>query len=179
MSLKILIFYFFSSIFFLTNNLFASHVTVVDGDTIKLGDIKIRFSGIDAPEINQICVASEGKVACGKISRDILITKVTNNKISCTDEGKDFYGRVLGECFVNGESLTFSFYIKSTSARTGVALTITTRDSAGGGGTVTRATGVTFNSTTGWTRVEKTFTLSGTVSSNNRCFHPVVRLVWI
>ena len=106
MSLKTLIFYFFSSIFFLTNNLFASHVTVVDGDTIKLGDVKIRFSGIDAPEINQICVASEGKVACGKISRDILITKVTNNKISCTDEGKDFYGRVLGECFVNGESLS-------------------------------------------------------------------------
>ena len=51
MSLKILIFYFFSSIFFLTNNLYASHVTVVDGDTIKLGDVKIRFSGIDAPEI--------------------------------------------------------------------------------------------------------------------------------
>ena len=106
MSLKIIIFYFFSSIFFLTHNLFASHVTVVDGDTIKLGDVKIRFSGIDAPEINQTCVASEGKVACGKISRDILITKVTNNKISCTDEGKDFYGRVLGECFVNGESLS-------------------------------------------------------------------------
>ena len=106
MSLKTLIFYFFSSIFFLTNNLYASHVTVVDGDTIKLGDVKIRFSGIDAPEINQTCVASEGKVACGKISRDILITKVTNNKISCTDEGKDFYGRVLGECFVNGESLS-------------------------------------------------------------------------
>ena len=106
MSLKILIFYFFSSISFLTNNLFASHVTVVDGDTIKLGDVKIRFSGIDAPEINQTCVASEGKVACGKISRDILITKVTNNKISCTDEGKDFYGRVLGEWFVNGESLS-------------------------------------------------------------------------
>ena len=106
MSLKILIFYLFSSIFFLTNNLYASHVTVVDGDTIKLGDVKIRFSGIDAPEINQTCVASEGKVACGKISRDILITKVTNSKISCTDEGKDFYGRVLGECFVNGESLS-------------------------------------------------------------------------
>ena len=106
MSLKILIFYFFSSIFFLTNILYASHVTVVDGDTIKLGDVKIRFSGIDAPEINQTCVASEGKVACGKISRDILLTKVTNNKIRCTDEGKDFYGRVLGECFVNGESLS-------------------------------------------------------------------------
>lgn len=72
--------------------------------------------------------------------------------------------------FVNGESLTLSFYIKSTSTRTGVALTITTRDNAGGAGSVTRATGVTFDSTTSWTRVEKTFALSGAVGSNNRCF---------
>ena len=106
MSLKIFILCSLSSLFLFSNNLFASHVTVIDGDTIRLGDVKIRFSGIDAPEINQICVASEGKVACGKISRDLLIEKVTNNKISCTDEGKDFYGRVLGECFVNGESLS-------------------------------------------------------------------------
>ena len=106
MSLKIFILCSLFSLFLLSNNLFASHVTVIDGDTIRLGDVKIRFSGIDAPEINQTCVASEGKVACGKISRDLLIEKVTNNKISCTDEGKDFYGRVLGECFVNGESLS-------------------------------------------------------------------------
>ncbi len=106
MSLKIFILCSLSSLFLFSNNLFASHVTVIDGDTIRLGDVKIRFSGIDAPEIKQTCVASEGKVACGKISRDLLIEKVTNNKISCTDEGKDFYGRVLGECFVNGESLS-------------------------------------------------------------------------
>ena len=106
MSLKIFILCSLSSLFLFSNNLFASHVTVIDGDTIRLGDVKIRFSGVDAPEINQTCVASEGKVACGKISRDLLIEKVTNNKISCTDEGKDFYGRVLGECFVNGESLS-------------------------------------------------------------------------
>ena len=106
MSLKKFILCSLSSLFLFSNNLFASHVTVIDGDTIRLGDVKIRFSGIDAPEINQTCVASEGKVACGKISRDLLIEKVTNNKISCTDEGKDFYGRVLGECFVNGESLS-------------------------------------------------------------------------
>ena len=106
MSLKKFILSSLFSLFLLSNNLFASHVTVIDGDTIRLGDVKIRFSGIDAPEINQTCVASEGKVACGKISRDLLIEKVTNNKISCTDEGKDFYGRVLGECFVNGESLS-------------------------------------------------------------------------
>ena len=106
MSLKKFILCSLSSLFLFSNNLFASHVTVIDGDTIRLGDVKIRFSGIDAPEINQTCVASEGKVACGKISKDILIAKVTNNKISCSDEGKDVYGRILGECFVNGESLS-------------------------------------------------------------------------
>ena len=106
MSLKRFVLCLLSSLFLFSNNLFASHVTVIDGDTIRLGDVKIRFSGIDAPEINQTCIASEGKVACGKISKDILIAKVTNNKISCSDEGKDFYGRVLGECFVNGESLS-------------------------------------------------------------------------
>jgi len=105
-SLKKFILCLLSSLFLFSNNLFASHVTVIDGDTIRLGDVKIRFSGIDAPEINQTCVASEGKVACGKISKDILIAKVTNNKISCSDEGKDVYGRILGECFVNGESLS-------------------------------------------------------------------------
>ena len=106
MSLKKFVLCLLSSLFLFSNNLFASHVTVIDGDTIRLGDVKIRFSGIDAPEINQTCVASEGKVACGKISKDILIAKVTNNKISCSDEGKDVYGRILGECFVNGESLS-------------------------------------------------------------------------
>ena len=106
MSLKKFVLCLLSSLFLFSNNLFASHVTVSDGDTIRLGDVKIRFSGIDAPEINQTCVASEGKVACGKISKDILIAKVTNNKISCSDEGKDVYGRILGECFVNGESLS-------------------------------------------------------------------------
>jgi endonuclease YncB( thermonuclease family) len=105
-SLKRFVLCLLSSLFLFSNNLFASHVTVIDGDTIRLGDVKIRFSGIDAPEINQTCVASEGKVACGKISKDILIAKVTNNKISCSDEGKDVYGRILGECFVNGESLS-------------------------------------------------------------------------
>ena len=106
MSLKRFVLCLLSSLFLFSNNLFASHVTIIDGDTIRLGDVKIRFSGIDAPEINQTCVASEGKVACGKISKDILIAKVTNNKISCSDEGKDVYGRILGECFVNGESLS-------------------------------------------------------------------------
>tara|TARA_R100000231_G_scaffold21202_2_gene20510 strand:- start:404 stop:1447 length:1044 start_codon:yes stop_codon:yes gene_type:complete len=71
--------------------------------------------------------------------------------------------------FVNGESLTLSFYIKSTSARSNVSIAISSRDNAGGTGSVTRATSPTFNTTTSWTRVEKTFTLTGTVGGSNAC----------
>ena len=35
---------------------FANNIKVVDGDTIILNDEKIRFSGIDAPELKQICM---------------------------------------------------------------------------------------------------------------------------
>ena len=110
MSLKILIFYFFSSIFFLTNNLFSSHVTVVDGDTIKLGDIKIRFSGIDAPEMKQLCqrtflsifIFSFNKnYKCGEISKKKLQDYTKNYNISCKVEGIDRYNRILGTCYKN------------------------------------------------------------------------------
>lgn len=69
--------------------------------------------------------------------------------------------------FVNGESLTLSFYIKSASARSSVPITFTTRDTSTGTGSVARAT-TSFDSTTGWTRVIKTVTLSGTVGGSNK-----------
>ena len=71
--------------------------------------------------------------------------------------------------FVNGETYTLSFYVKAGSASTGNGISITTRDNSGGTGSVTRASGVTFDITTSWARVVKTFTLSGTVGGSNTC----------
>ena len=34
---------------------FADYIKIIDGDTIILNGEKIRFSGIDAPELKQIC----------------------------------------------------------------------------------------------------------------------------
>ena len=47
---------------------------VVDGDTIKIDSLKIRFSGIDAPESyykgkEQFCFKGEEKISCGKLSK--------------------------------------------------------------------------------------------------------------
>ena len=81
-------------------------LTVTDGDTIRIGDERIRFSGIDAPEIKQTCIYQEIEFKCGEFSKNLLIEKISNQQVSCIRESKDQYGRTLAECFVGKESLS-------------------------------------------------------------------------
>ena len=81
-------------------------VKITDGDTIKINGEKIRFSGIDTPELNQTCAKEGVKNSCGLTAKQILIDKIIDNKVKCIKEGKDRYKRILAECFVNNESLS-------------------------------------------------------------------------
>ena len=93
------------------NTSFADSLRVVDGDTIVLNGEKIRFSGIDTPELKQTCMNGDEKVFCGKSAKTLLIKKIGNETPECISEGKDAYKRTLAECFVNGESLS-SFLVR-------------------------------------------------------------------
>ena len=66
---------------FLTNSVHADQLTVTDGDTIRIGDERIRFSGIDAPEIKQTCLYQEIEFKCGEFSKNLLIEKIANFSI--------------------------------------------------------------------------------------------------
>ena len=90
----------------------ADNLKVVDGDTIFLNGEKIRFSGIDTPELKQICLKGDEKISCGISAKILLVKKIGNNIPKCISEGKDVYKRTLAECFVNGESLS-SFLVRS------------------------------------------------------------------
>ena len=79
---------------------------IIDGDTIRIGEERIRFSGIDAPEINKTCISEGVEVFCGIISKSRLVDKTSLEQVKCISEGKDQYNRTLAECFVNGESLS-------------------------------------------------------------------------
>jgi endonuclease YncB( thermonuclease family) len=96
-----------SLIFFLIfNQVRSQELKVVDGDTIHLDGEKIRFTGIDTPELKQTCI-KEGVIdPCGVTAKEILIKKIGDNKVECISEGKDQYKRTLAECFVNSESLS-------------------------------------------------------------------------
>ena len=87
-------------------------IQITDGDTIKINGEKIRFSGIDTPELKQTCFKEGVKNFCGKEAKQILIDKIADNKVTCVREGKDRYKRTLAECFVNDESLS-SYLVKS------------------------------------------------------------------
>ena len=94
------------------NTSFADNLKVVDGDTIVLNGEKIRFSGIDTPELKQTCLKDDEEVDCGMTAKILLVKKIANNTPECISEGKDAYKRTLAECFVNGESLSV-FLVRS------------------------------------------------------------------
>ena len=94
------------------NTSFADSLRVVDGDTFVLNGEKIRFSGIDTPELKQTCMSGDEKVFCGETAKMLLIKKIGNETPECISEGKDAYKRTLAECFVNGESLS-AFLVRS------------------------------------------------------------------
>ena len=97
----------FSLIFIsIINQVKSQTIKIVDGDTIHLNGEKIRFTGIDTPELKQTCLKEGVKDPCGVIAKQILINKIGNNDVDCISEGKDQYKRTLAECFVNNESLS-------------------------------------------------------------------------
>ena len=91
---------------------------IIDGDTIKINNKKIRFSGIDAPESyffgkKQLCILNNVEILCGKLSKEKLIEKIGNQVVNCRiEKNKDQYSRLIGECFVKNNSLSI-FMVKN------------------------------------------------------------------
>jgi endonuclease YncB( thermonuclease family) len=94
------------------NQVKSQTIKIVDGDTIHLNGEKIRFTGIDTPELKQSCLKEGIKDLCGVTAKQILIEKIGNDNVECISEGKDQYKRTLAECFVNNESLS-SYLVRS------------------------------------------------------------------
>ena len=84
---------------------------VIDGDTVNINNYKIRFEGIDAPEMKQQCKKDYLKISsiigftlkknyfCGVYSKKKLKNKIKNSKIKCITSSKDRYKRYLAICY--------------------------------------------------------------------------------
>lgn len=71
---------------------------VIDGDTIELKGERIRFNGIDAPEMRQTCMRGQVAEACGRQSGAFLEGLIGGHMVACTVTGTDQYDRLLARC---------------------------------------------------------------------------------
>jgi len=70
-----------------------TEITVVDGDTIRMGETRIRLHGVDAPEMRQ---------AGGRDARSRLRAIIaTGGVLSCVFLDRDRYQRFVAKCFTN------------------------------------------------------------------------------
>jgi endonuclease YncB( thermonuclease family) len=74
--------------------------TLVDGDTLKMGDATVRLHGIDAPEAKQTCDREGQTWACGEASTRQLKALVDSGTVICRPLGTDAHGRTVATCNV-------------------------------------------------------------------------------
>lgn len=88
-------------------NVYSAEVTVVDGDSLKIGEQNIRLDGIDAPEYTQKCFDKKGTTYfCGQEAMLYLENMTQGKDVECKCLAqKDRYKRDICECFVEGISL--------------------------------------------------------------------------
>ncbi len=83
-------------------------IRIIDGDTIRLGKVKVRLHGIDAPETDQTCRNARGEAyPCGKRATSVLVLRAAAG-VSCEPAGdeQDRYGRMIATCFaVDGTNI--------------------------------------------------------------------------
>ena len=73
---------------------------IIDGDTIKIDNFKIRLHGIDAPEMGQICLDKKKEpYDCGLYSKRYLKKLIGKREIVCVYNSLDVYKRILGTCY--------------------------------------------------------------------------------
>jgi endonuclease YncB( thermonuclease family) len=82
---------------------------VVDGDTLSIRGEKarVRLYGVDTPEGQQTCEDADGKrYLCGSRAAETLSSLIgRNGRVSCVEEDRDRYGRVVAVCRANGREI--------------------------------------------------------------------------
>ena len=68
-----------------------------DGDSLRIGDERLRLLDIDAPELDQTCRRDDLDWACGRAARDRL-AQLADDGLECSTFGRDRYQRLLAVC---------------------------------------------------------------------------------
>jgi endonuclease YncB( thermonuclease family) len=77
-----------------------------DGDSVLVGSTRIRLGGIDAPQVDQLCLNTKGeRWTCGVAARDELAKHTEGKSWVCHARSVDRRGRTVARCNVDGEDI--------------------------------------------------------------------------
>src|SRR5690606_23852688 len=85
--------------------------SIVDGDTIAMGDVSLRIWGIDAPERKQPCDAPHDATNCADEAHAQLSSLIANQLVVCTKPNaatgalRESFGRPLVTCLRQSDRL--------------------------------------------------------------------------
>lgn len=80
--------------------------TVTDGDTIRMGQTRIRLFGMDAPEKAQQCKRGGKCYRCGDDATTALKSIIGGSQVTCTPTGAKTYKRIVATCEAGGVDLS-------------------------------------------------------------------------
>jgi endonuclease YncB( thermonuclease family) len=78
---------------------------VVDGDTIRMGDVRLKLIDIDAFESSQTCTRDGQSYPCGFEATLQLEDLIHGQSVRCEGSRRDQYRRPLVHCFLDGVDL--------------------------------------------------------------------------
>ncbi|MFP4519329.1 MAG: thermonuclease family protein [Oceanicaulis sp.] len=77
-------------------------VRVIDGDTLDCAGVRIRLTGIDAPELPGHCREGRRCVDGDPYAARTALQRFAAQGLTCTPDGADSYGRTLARCEADG-----------------------------------------------------------------------------
>ena len=99
--LFIILFCFVLSTSVQSQKLIKGKAKVIDGDTIHIGNNKIRLNGIDAPEQKQTCSFEGNEWNCGQDATFFLSNLINRKSVNCRVNDIDQYKRLVAVCFID------------------------------------------------------------------------------
>src|SRR5262245_15953475 len=98
-------------VFAIGSPVLAADPEVTDAGTVRLDGTTFRLDGINAPDIDQMCLDPKGNLwPCGVEARDRLNAHIQHRAVRCADKGPDpaFARRRIGLCSIEGEAATLN-----------------------------------------------------------------------
>jgi endonuclease YncB( thermonuclease family) len=83
----------------------AGRFRAADGDSLVIGEERMRLKGIDAPELSQTCERGGARWACGQEARRLLQSLVAAEDTRCAGTERDRFQRLLVVCNGGGADI--------------------------------------------------------------------------